>query len=214
MTDLRVKNLNLVAITPKLTQHFNFTVFAGQCMGISGPSGIGKSVLLKAIADMLPHQGEIYLGELESQSVPAPQWRKKVALLPAESQWWFDRVGEHFSAYDESLFSYFGFEEAVMDWQIAHLSSGEKQRLACIRVLMNQPEALLLDEPTANLDKQNRALLEKLISHYQCQHNIPALWISHDQEQLQRVSDSLLILNEGHYEIRKNVRQSLQGECA
>ncbi len=218
MTDLTVKNLNLAAITPKLNQNFNFTVPAGQCMGLSGPSGIGKSVLLKAIADMLPHQGEIYLGELESRSIPAPKWRKKVALLPAESQWWYDRVGEHFSKFDEALFAYFGFDKTVMNWQIAHLSSGEKQRLACIRILMNQPRALLLDEPTANLDKENRSLLERLISQYQCEHRIPALWISHDQEQLQRVSDQILVLNEGDYTIHKNSdkphRKPLQGECA
>ena len=218
MTDLTVKSLNLAAITPKLTCNFNFTVPAGQCMGLSGPSGIGKSVLLKAIADMLPHQGEIYLGELESQSIPAPQWRKKVALLPAESQWWYDRVGEHFSEFDETLFAYFGFDKTVMNWQIAHLSSGEKQRLACIRVLMNQPQALLLDEPTANLDKENRRLLERLISQYQCEHSIPALWISHDQEQLQRVSDQILALDEGRYTIHNNRhkphQKPLQGECA
>lgn len=214
MTELTVKNLNLAIIIPKLTQSFNFTVPAGQCLGISGPSGIGKSVLLKAIADMLPHKGEIYLGDLESQSVPAPQWRKKVALLPAESQWWFERVGEHFSHFDEALFSYFGFKQEVMNWQIAHISSGEKQRLACIRVLMNQPQALLLDEPTANLDKQNRDLLEQLIRNYQCKHQIPTLWISHDQEQLQKVSDLLLVLAEGSYEITPSITTSVTTKAA
>ncbi len=213
MADLTVKNLNLAAITTKLTQNFNFTTAGGQCLGVSGPSGIGKSVLLRAIADMLPHQGEIYLGELESQSVPAPQWRKKVALLPAESQWWFDRVGEHFSQYNDSLFQYFGFEQDVMNWQISHISSGEKQRLACIRVLMNEPQALLLDEPTANLDPQNQGLLETLITQYQSEHQLPVIWISHDLQQLEKVSDRLLYLIEGSYSISP-VKPVLEGETA
>lgn len=171
-------------------------------MGMTGPSGIGKSILLKALADILPHQGEIFLGEIESQMIPAPQWRRKVALLPAESQWWCDTVGEHFKIFDETLFGQLGFEQKVMGWQISHLSSGEKQRLACIRLLINQPEALLLDEPTANLDKDNQANLESLISDYQKKYQIPVIWISHDKAQLERVCQQLLVLNKENYKLR------------
>jgi len=203
MVDLTVKHLNLSTISTNLSQSFDFLVPAGVCMGVSGPSGIGKSVLLKAMADMLPHQGEIYLGDIESRSIPAPDWRRQVALLPAESQWWYDTVGEHFQHYDENLFSQLGFHKDVMNWQISHLSSGEKQRLACIRVLMNQPKALLLDEPTANLDKSNRNLLESIIMDYQSKHQIPILWISHDSEQLATISQQLLLLEKGHYDIRQ-----------
>lgn len=202
MPELTVKHLDLSNISSNLSQPFDFFVPAGVCMGLSGPSGIGKSVLLKALADMLPHQGEIYLGDTESRSIPAPQWRRQVALLPAESQWWCETVGEHFHYFDVPLFNQLGFQEDVMSWQISHLSSGEKQRLACIRVLMNQPQALLLDEPTANLDKNNRYRLEALIADYQQEHQIPVLWISHDSEQLAKVSQQLLLLDKGRYEIR------------
>lgn len=201
MPDLTVKHLDLSTISANLSQAFDFFVPAGICMGISGPSGIGKSVLLKALADMLPHEGEIYLDDIESRSIPAPQWRRQVALLPAESQWWCETVGEHFQFFDDALFHRLGFQKDVLDWQISHLSSGEKQRLACIRVLMNQPRALLLDEPTANLDKSNRHRLESLITDYQKKHQIPVLWISHDSEQLAEVSQQLLLLDKGHYEI-------------
>lgn len=170
-------------------------------MGMTGPSGIGKSLLLKALADMLPHHGEVFLGDIESQMLPAPQWRRKVALLPAESQWWCDTVGEHFQEFDETLFGQLGFEQKVMDWQISHLSSGEKQRLACIRLLMNQPEALLLDEPTANLDKSNQANLELIIADYQKKYQMPVIWISHDKEQLDRVCQQLLVLDKENYKL-------------
>ena len=170
-------------------------------MGMTGPSGIGKSLLLKALADMLPHQGDMFLGDIESQMISAPEWRRKVGLLPAESQWWCDTVGEHFQEFDETLFAQLGFEQKVMGWQVSHLSSGEKQRLACIRLLMNQPEALLLDEPTANLDKSNQTNLELIISDYQKKYQIPVIWISHDTEQLDRVCQQLLIMNKDHYEL-------------
>jgi len=170
-------------------------------MGLTGPSGIGKSVLLKALADMLPHQGDIFLGDIECQSIAAQHWRRKVALLPAESQWWYETVGEHFQVFDDVLFALLGFTKEVLEWQISHLSSGEKQRLACIRILMNQPEALLLDEPTANLDHSNRAQLELLITDYQHKHQIPVIWISHDKEQLNRVCQQLLTINNSHYDV-------------
>ncbi|MCU7939825.1 MAG: ABC transporter ATP-binding protein [gamma proteobacterium symbiont of Bathyaustriella thionipta] len=202
MSDFTIKNLNLSSISADFNQVFNFCVPEGQCLGITGPSGIGKSILLKALADMLPHQGEVFLGDVESQMIPAPQWRRKVALLPAESQWWCDTVGEHFHEFDETLFAQLGFEKKVMGWHISHLSSGEKQRLACIRLLMNQPEALLLDEPTANLDKGNQANLESIIADYQKKYQIPVIWISHDKPQLERVCQQLLVMNKDHYELR------------
>lgn len=201
MSDLTIKNLNLSSISPIFDQSFDFSIPAGTCMGLTGPSGIGKSILLKTLADMLPHQGDVFLGDIESQTIPAQQWRRKVALLPAESQWWCETVGEHFQTFDELLFAHLGFKKEVLDWQISHLSSGEKQRLACIRLLMNQPEALLLDEPTANLDHYNRTQLELLIKDYQRIHQIPVIWISHDKQQLHRVCQQLLTLNNSHYDV-------------
>lgn len=201
MPDLTIKNLNLSSIASHFSQSFNFTIPSGTCMGLTGPSGIGKSVLLKAMADMLPHEGEIILDGIESQMIPAQQWRQKVALLPAESQWWHDRVGEHFHKFDDKLFASLGFDEEVLDWQISHLSSGEKQRLACIRVLMNEPEALLLDEPTANLDSSNRTQMEALILDYQNKHQAPIIWISHDKEQLNRICQQLLTIEKSNFNI-------------
>ena len=202
MPELIINQLSIAEILPELSQSFDFTVPAGDCLGITGPSGIGKSILLKAMADMIPHSGEVLLDDVSCQSIAAPLWRRQVTLLPAESQWWAETVGEHFSHFDEALFSSLGFKEAVMGWQIAHLSSGEKQRLACIRVLMNQPKALLLDEPTANLDKESRHRLEVVIATYQSLYQVPIIWVSHDQEQLERVSQSLLTLSRQDYSIQ------------
>jgi ABC-type transport system involved in cytochrome bd biosynthesis fused ATPase/permease subunit len=202
MPDFRVNELNISSTLAAMQCSFSFFVPAQSGLGISGASGIGKSILLKALADMLPHQGELFLDDIESQTLLAPQWRKKVGLLPAESQWWNDRVGDHFHCYDDELFPRLGFDKKVMAWHISHLSSGEKQRLACIRLLMNQPEVLLLDEPTANLDHTNRENLEHLLLDYQIQQQCPLIMISHDNEQLAKMCQQLLILQTGHYEIK------------
>jgi len=114
-----------------------------------------------------------------------------VGLLPAESQWWFDTVGSHFVKYDRDYLDRLGFETAVMGWETSRLSSGEKQRLALLRLLANQPKVLLLDEPTANLDRTYAGQVESILADYRASNNAALLWVSHDQDQLSRVADRL-----------------------
>ncbi len=172
-------------------------VAPGECLGITGPSGSGKSLLLRAIADMEVRTGRIALGEQEADLLSGPQWRRQVGLLPAESAWWFDTVGEHFNGFEPAGLEALGFSQAVMDWEVSRLSSGERQRLGLIRLLSRQPRALLLDEPTANLDAENTGQAESLVRAYQQRHQVPMIWVSHDQRQLKRMASRCLVLDQG-----------------
>ena len=174
----------------------NLTIASGECIGLSGESGSGKTRLLRAIADMDEHGGQVYEEGIAQDQVKAHEWRRRVALLPAESQWWYDTVGEHFTAHEGHLDA-LGFGADVMDWQVSRCSSGEKQRLAILRVLANCPRVLLLDEPTANLDGNNTARVEEMIRSYLAEHNAIAIWVAHDVEQLQRVCQHQFQLNDG-----------------
>ncbi|MEA3333910.1 MAG: ATP-binding cassette domain-containing protein [Pseudomonadota bacterium] len=167
---------------------FDLIVEAGEIVSLSGSSGAGKSLLLRALADLDPHDGEVLLDGQSSQIWPAPQWRRRVGLLPAESQWWHDTVGEHLqkSVAPERLAA-LGFASQVMSWSITRLSSGEKQRLAILRLLQNRPEVLLLDEPTANLDPENAEQVENLFLRYQREHDAAILWVTHDLDQGRRL---------------------------
>ena len=95
MNTLKVKQLSIQEIVNSLKLKLSFELKAGECLTVNGPSGLGKSMLLKAIADILPHTGEISLDNITAQQFPAPEWRRKVMLVPAESQWWFETVAEH-----------------------------------------------------------------------------------------------------------------------
>ncbi len=167
---------------------YSLTVAAGECVSLRGPSGSGKSLLLRAIADLDPHEGEAYLDGQPCSQMPAPQWRRKVALLPVESQWWLDTVGEHFPPAPCPWLAPLGFSEAALGWQVGRLSSGEKQRLALARALMNRPRALLLDEPTASLDEASIAALEAVVADYRESEQAAVLWVSHSREQAARVA--------------------------
>ena len=173
----------------------SLAVAAGDCLGITGPSGTGKSLLLRALADMEPAEGNIFWKETERRTVSGPEWRKRIGLMPAESQWWFETVGEHFG--EETDFSLVGFEKDVKNWEIHRLSSGEKQRLALLRLLGRSPDVLLLDEPTANLDPANTLRIEALIMKIRKKRNLPVIWVSHSEDQLYRMADAIRVFANG-----------------
>jgi len=166
---------------------WNVTLPAGTITALHGPSGSGKSLLLRSLADLDPHTGTLSVGGTDSLAVDGPAWRKRVGMLPSESAWWTDTVGDHFPDADPSIVTRLGFDANVFTWTIARLSSGERQRLGLARLLAHQPQILLLDEPTANLDEENTALIEGLIGNYVREDERAALWVSHDRDQWQRL---------------------------
>lgn len=152
-------------------------------------------MLLRSIADLIPHQGELYLDECACSSMKPSEWRRRVAYSSAESAWWLETVGEHFITPPEpALLVSLGFQQDVLSWSINRLSSGEKQRLALTRILTNKPEILLLDEPTASLDAENIERVEGVISSWQERYTCAVLWVSHQKEQIKRVADRVLKL--------------------
>lgn len=189
---LKVKNLTFQGRGP-----YSFMINGGECVGLAGASGAGKTLLLRALTDLDPRGGQISLGAFDVETMEAPAWRKKVAMLPAESYWWHDRVADHFADFlqvDENLLSSIGFDYRVGEWQVSRLSTGEKQRLAIVRLLANQPGCLLLDEPTASLDPANVDRVEVLLKSYCTVQQIPMLWVSHDPEQLERLAGRRLFM--------------------
>lgn len=190
-------NLLISQIVTRQVGPLDLLVEGGECVCVSGASGSGKSLLLRAIADLDPHEGELRLGDTRACDVPAPAWRRRVGMLPAESSWWYPLVGEHFAEPARVEWAALGFEAGVADWQVARLSTGERQRLALLRLLQNRPEVLLLDEPTASLDKIGVERVEALVADYARKRGAPVIWVSHDAEQIARVADRHFELREG-----------------
>ncbi|MBI3113171.1 MAG: ATP-binding cassette domain-containing protein [Rhodospirillales bacterium] len=164
-------------------------VAAGECVAVSGPSGAGKSLLLRAIVDLDPNQGDVALDGKKRDAMAAPEWRRRVVYVPAEAGWWAERVGEHFPdpAIAAPLVTRLGLPAAALEWEVARLSTGEKQRLALARALVMSPRALLLDEPTSGLDPETAVTVESML-HERVADGIAILIVTHDAKQAERLA--------------------------
>lgn len=181
--------LDDIAIAP--LAGFSASVMAGDIIALTGESGSGKSRLLHAIADMLPHDGKAAFNNTPCDAMIAPQWRQNVMLLPSHIEWWFDSAREHFpdGTPDSDQLASLNLTEQQLTQPVNELSTGQKQRLALLRVVCRQPAVLLLDEPTANLDHKNTIAVEDLIKAWVRFPERAVIWCTHDPAQRQRVAN-------------------------
>lgn len=173
------------------------TIDNGTCVALHGPSGSGKTRLLRAIADLDEARGDVWLDDRPRSAFTAPKWRARVMYLSAESHWWLPTVRPHAVDWHPDHLEALGFSDDVLDWQIRRLSSGERQRLALARALAHRPAALLLDEPSANLDIANTERVERLITDWRQSGDGCVLWVSHDPAQRARVAGAVYSVNNG-----------------
>ena len=173
---------------------FSFQVAGGEKVTMQGASGLGKSQLLRAIVDLTPFSGSVQFGDLETTQIPPQQLRKKIGYLPATAAWWHDSIPPHFKEPDKLPLAELAFDSSILTKEMHQLSSGEKQRLGLLRLLENEPDFLLLDEPTASLDPANVGLMEDFIAAYCKKTGAGYLWVSHDPAQAKRMGQRSLQL--------------------
>ena len=186
---------------------------SGEFITLLGPSGSGKTTVLRMIAGFEnPDEGVITLGEEEITHLPP-----------------FDRdVNTVFQDY--ALFPHMTIQEnveyglrtrkvakterarqaleAITSVKLAHvadrlphqLSGGQRQRIALARALVLRPKVLLLDEPLGALDRQLREEMQIELKRIQREAGITFIFVTHDQEEAMRMSDRIVVFNEGRIE--------------
>ena len=191
-----------------LFRDFSYTFLKNDRIGIIGPNGCGKSTLLKIlIGEILPDEGTVEKG----QTIRISYFGQENEELP-DSGTVIEMVkdhGEYVRTADglitaSAMCERFLFVGSKQYTPIAKLSGGEKRRLYLLRVLMEAPNVLILDEPTNDLDIQTLQILEDYLDHF----SGIVIAVSHDRYFLDRVvnrifsfeGDGLLHQSEGGYE--------------
>jgi phosphate-transporting ATPase len=190
---LEITDLQRVGLKPA-----SFSLSKGTCIVVRGPSGAGKTLLMRAIADLDPNEGRVILNGEDRAMIPAPLWRRRVAYVPAEPGWWAETVGEHFDDWANALplIERVGLSREAMAWPVVRCSTGERQRLALVRALALRPTVALLDEPTAALDAAMAGVVETLILELVAG-GMSVLWVTHNAQQAERVAKKTLHVESG-----------------
>ncbi|MGY8631913.1 ATP-binding cassette domain-containing protein [Bradyrhizobium sp. 14AA] len=173
----------------------SFDLQDGECVALQGPSGVGKTLLLRSLADLDPNEGTVKLDGMLREAMPAPAWRRRVTYLAAEPGWWSNTVQDHFAAWEDAfpLVARLGLPDDCGGWSIQRLSTGERLRLGLARALMLRSRVLLLDEPTSALDPAAAAVVEGVIAE-RVSGGTSVLWTTHDGAQARRVGTRIFVM--------------------
>ena len=188
MEGLNIQNLSFIE-----WEHLDLSVAESEVVCLLGDSGSGKSLLLRAIADLIVNEGEVSLWGKGRESFSPPEWRKRVGYLAAEVIWWEETVDLHYSKpLSREDLDKVNLPHDAGEWAPSRLSMGERQRLGILRMLDRSPEVLLLDEPTANLDENSSSVVEKVLLDYIGEESAPTLWVTHSKDQAGRLGHRIL----------------------
>ena len=190
---LKIRNLSALMVHVK-----DLDLAPGDCIAVMGPSGSGKSLFLRAVADLDPSDGEVSLGGADRLAMTGPEWRRQVIYVGPESGWWEDDVRAHFRDPDAltGLLVRLGMSAECMNWPVSRLSTGERQRLAIARAMDRGPKVLLMDEPTGALDQEATARVEGILHDFLQDGGI-AILATHEKAQATRIAGRTLRIADG-----------------
>lgn len=201
-----LKQMSVVVDQHELLTPMDLHIPAGRWFGIVGPNGGGKSTLLKAIAGLYPHRGDILLHW--SQSKPGtlgymPQGLTLDASLPITVSdylrihcerrpvWRKPATHTDVQATVEQLEI-----QALQQHKVGNLSMGQQQRLMLCAALANRPQVLLLDEPLAGIDKEGRALMLRVLGEYH-QAGGSILMVEHNWSVIKKCCEEIAWIDRG-----------------
>lgn len=181
---------------------YSYVFKRGEKIGIVGPNGVGKSTFLNIITERLkPTSGRVVVGQTiqfgyyTQAGMSAPPDRRVIDLVKDIAEEIELDNGKSMSAHQ--FLTYFGFDGTTQFNYFGNLSGGEKRRLYLLQVLMANPNFLILDEPTNDLDIYTLQILEQFLQTYKgC-----LVIVSHDRSFMDHIVDHLLVF-EGNGKIR------------
>jgi iron complex transport system ATP-binding protein len=216
MIKLEMQNVTLAYGPKVVVKDINFQTMPGEMVGLVGPNGCGKSTIIKALSRVIPpHSGRILLNGKDISQISRKDLACMLGVVPQMSL-----LPSVFTAFEIvlmgrnphlSLFQYEGPRDMAITWQamerastqhLAHrrineLSGGEIQGIVIARVLAQETEAILLDEPTSNLDIGRQIEILDLIKSLCRENNMTVVAALHDLNLASQYCDQLVLINNG-----------------
>ncbi|MDH5763744.1 MAG: phosphate ABC transporter ATP-binding protein [Nitrospinota bacterium] len=215
---LRVSNLSLTR-DRKILKDLSFEVQPGHMLTVLGPSGAGKSSLLRCLNRLdTPDSGEVFLGGQDVKAMDILELRRRMGMVFQIPALIPDTVAVNVGLGPslrqktvseqeiQELLQQVGLSPGFMTRQVETLSVGEQQRVAFAQVLANQPDVLLLDEPTAALDPTAALTIENLIKDIHSRLHTATVLVTHDIPQAIRFNTETLVIVEGSVLARGNIQ--------
>lgn len=192
----------------------SLSVDEGSILAVVGPSGAGKTTLLRLLNRLdEPSEGRVLLDGTDYRTLDPREVRRRVGFVPQRPAMLAGTVRGNVTAgprvregtVDEerlrAVLDRFGIRD-LQDRPASELSGGEQRRVALARALANEPEVLLLDEPTADLDGANEARVERLVAELVDEEGLACVLVTHDPSQARRMGDEAIELVDGRVRAR------------
>ena len=211
---LEVKHVKKYFGKRLILDDINFTVDAGECLGIVGLSGGGKSTLIKIITRLIPSDGgQVFLCGEDITNATGNSFYKNMQMIfqmPEDSFNPRRTLGasiaepiknfigrENLRGRVEELLTEVGLPKNYAERYPREVSGGECQRAAIARAISINPKLLICDEATSALDVTIQAQVVTLIKKLCAEKNIACLFITHDLATLKKLADRVLVLEDG-----------------
>ena len=213
---LFLQNVEMKYTDRSVLEGLSFTVKKGECFGIIGPNGSGKTTLLKLLSGLVsPTGGQVHLKRRPVHRIPRKELARMMAVVSQEPI-----PSDPLSVYDAVLMGRYPYlhwyqqenkhdrqkvEEALMAtglFALQHtmldsLSGGERQRVAIARAMAQEPQILLLDEPTAFLDIGYQLSILTQVYKWKVESHLTVVIVVHDLNLAAQFCDRLLLLDKG-----------------
>lgn len=204
---IRVQEINQTFGEKTVLENINMEISKGEILGLLGPSGAGKTTLIKILTGQLkPSKGKAWVFGKEASTLTGKDYRKIGMMM--------DNFGlyERMNCYDNLLFfaKIYGISKKKIDVALervglleakktlaSDLSKGMKSRLLLARVLMAEPQILFLDEPTSGLDPATTQEIHNVIREEQ-EKGVTIFLTTHNMEEAHKLCNHIALLNEGH----------------
>ena len=206
---IEVKNLNKIYDKIIAVKDLTFEINKGKIIGLLGPNGCGKTTTIAMILGLLkPTSGEVIIKGKNIEKERINLLEKMNFISPYVELPKKLTVEENLKVYAD-LYGVTNANEKIYELvnelrlneffkkKTGELSSGQKNRISLAKALINDPEILLLDEPTASLDPETGDFVRSFIEHYSSKTNVTILLASHNMNEVERLCDSVMMMKEG-----------------